>query len=471
MSQTRILYIADTESQLRPAFLLAQSIQQQTGGVIVGNLVPTKKQISLRQVKSAQVDGPLLGLSLPALLQERIDEFDVIVTMLTGSQLFGIRRALEMRQRLAVVPRRPLLVTGYNGLIYEKHVEGLLWRIGYDVICVNSRADMRRFTQVLNQLDMPVDSLVYGGAPLIRQRLESSPRTLPPADAPVRSILFATQAVAPGRLQDRVHLTACLREYALVHPERRVLIKPRTRPDETTFHVERNHFEAVYQRAFGRVRPPNLHFAYGSFGQYLEEVDLVVAVSSTAVIEALAAGVRAAVVTDVGVAETLGNHFFLGSGLMCSMNDLIVDRVPQLNPAWALDNGIDPDVHSSALGKRVSQLLEAHPAEAASLAWTPCFYNAERSAAIDDAWLSSPLNPGWRPSRGVRLNDEPAQVARPRGRKLRKLYENPRRFFVDFVKKRLPVQDFPPVRHSAPSENAESTQDSAERSEQGAQER
>jgi len=436
------LYVVDTESQLRPAYLLAQAIQRETDGVVVGNLVPGKKQISPRQVKAAQIEGPLLGLSLPALLRERIDEFDVVVALLAGSQLFGLRRAIEARQQLAMSPRRPLLVTGYNGLIYEKHVEGLLWRVGYDMICVNSRADLRMFTRTLNELKLPADALLYTGSPLIRYRLESCTRPLPAADAPVRCIMFATQAIAPSRLRDRIYLLSCLREYALVHPERKVLIKPRTRPNETTFHSETDHFELVHDRAFGGKRPPNLHFAYGGFGQYLEETDLVVAVSSTAVIEALAAGVRAAVLTDVGVAETLGNHFFLGSGLLCSMTDLIADRVPGLNPEWALDNGLDPAVDFGALGSKVSRLLELHPPAAASLPWAACFYDSERSGAIEESWMASALNPGWRPSYQNGSNGspeasaQPTKAASPGIRKLRKLYNSPGRFFRDAVRKR-----------------------------------
>lgn len=444
MSRVRILYVVDTDSQLRPAYLLAQAIQRETGGVVVGNLVPGKNQISARQVKAAQVDGPLLGLSLPALLRKRIDEFDVIVALLAGSKLFGIRRAIEARQLLGTSTRRPLLVTGYNGLIYEKHVEGLLWRLGYDVVCVDSRADMRLFTRILDDLNVSSDTLLYTGSPLIRHRLEASARPLPAADAPVQCILFATQAIAPSRLRDRAYLLNCLRKYALVHPDRKVLIKPRTRPNETTFDSENDHFESVHDRAFGSTRPPNLHFAYGSFGQYLEEADLVVAESSTAVIEALAAGVRAAVLTDVGVAETLGNHFFLGSGLLCSMNDLIADRVPRLEPAWALDNGLDPEVEFGALGSRVRTLLESHPTASSSLPWPPCYYDSERSGAIEEAWLVSALNPGWRPAlphiQGANgspaLSPQPVKVRSSGMRKLRKLYKSPARFFRDALRKR-----------------------------------
>ncbi len=443
MDNPRILYIADTESQLKPAWLVAQAISRVTGGVVVGNLIPGKKQVSQRQVSAAEVHGPMLGLPLDKLLKERIEEFDVVVAMLAGSKLYGIRRALELKQQLATEPHRPLLVTGYNGLIYEKHLEGLMWRVGYDAICVNSRSDQRLFAQSLEQLSMSPEPLVYTGPPLIQARLEGGAPSLGDWNRPVNSILFATQAIVPNRARDRTYLMARLREYALVHPDRKVLVKPRTRPDETTFHTESNHYESVYREAFGQEMPSNLFFAYGSFSQYLDEVDLVVAVSSTAVMEAMAAGVRGAVLTDVGIAETLGNHFFMGSGLMCSVEDLIADRLPRLNSDWAKENGLDPEAESVAIGRRIAQLLQRRTETQAQLPWAPCYYDSTRSGAIDDAWLTSELNLGWRPPKGgMDAHARAPKVVPPRVRKLRKLAKDPIAFFRDAQKDRAGDDDF-----------------------------
>ena len=49
----------------------------------------------------------------------------------------------------AELPNRPLVVTGYVGVVYEKVVEGLLLRAGADVIAANSPADLDRFQSVL----------------------------------------------------------------------------------------------------------------------------------------------------------------------------------------------------------------------------------------------------------------------------------------------------------------------------------
>ncbi len=437
MSHPRIVYIADTDSQLRPAFLVAQAIQKAVGGVVVGNLIPGKRSVSYRQVNASDVQGALLGLPLDKFLKDKVDDFDVIVAMLAGSRLFGIRKALEARQQLEPNSSRPILVTGYNGVIYEKQLEGLLWRTGYDTICVNSRADQRSFEHFLQQLGMSPEALAYTGPPLIQARLENGAPSLPPAEAPVKTVLFATQAIVPERLSERTYLIAKLREYALVHPDRTVLIKPRTRPNETTFHEENNHYEAVYREAFGQEIPSNMHFAYGTFGQYLSDCDLVTAVSSTAVMEAMAAGVRAAVLTDVGIAETLGNHFFLGSGLLCSTDDLIADRLPSLNAEWATENGLDRAASMAAVGERVGQLLRARAEAGGALPWAPCYYEATTSAAIADAWITSDLNPGWRPPKGgtFAFSKAPKMFPAPI-RKLRKLYSDPRGFFRDAAAKR-----------------------------------
>ncbi|WP_444547752.1 DUF6716 putative glycosyltransferase, partial [Streptomyces fradiae] len=72
---------------------------------------------------------------------------------------------------------------------------------------------------------------------------------------------------------------------------------------------------------------------YGNMGRVLDVTDLLVTVSSTAALEALHRGVPTAVLTDLGVREALGNHHFIGSGLLTSWDRLDAGDEPVPDPA------------------------------------------------------------------------------------------------------------------------------------------
>jgi hypothetical protein len=201
----------------------------------------------------------------------------------------------------------PVVVTGWVGVIIEKIVAGYLERFASDVVAVSSRADLRVFTETAAMLDLPTDNLLLSGLPLLPSRPAPARRD------PLRTVLFADQPTVPSSRADRAYVYDRLVEHARRHPERRVLLKPRHRPGEDTFHVMRHHPE---QLLGGRDLPPNFEIVYEPISDLLPTVDLLLTVSSTAGLESVGAGVRTAFVGDLGVHENLGNHVLLSSGLV-----------------------------------------------------------------------------------------------------------------------------------------------------------
>ncbi len=74
------------------------------------------------------------------------DSYDVLVLALVGggvqAMLHGLGRVWQDRAD------RPVVVTGYVGVVYEKLADGLLLRHGADVVLANSRQDAERFRAV-----------------------------------------------------------------------------------------------------------------------------------------------------------------------------------------------------------------------------------------------------------------------------------------------------------------------------------
>ncbi|NGO73722.1 DUF6716 putative glycosyltransferase, partial [Streptomyces boncukensis] len=89
--------------------------------------------------------------------------------------------------------------------------------------------------------------------------------------------------------------------------------------------------------------PPNCRLVYGHMGTILDRArhtgGLLVTVSSTAALESLHRSVPTAVLTDLGVREVLGNHYFLGSGCLTSWDRLDAGHLPEGDPEWAARQG------------------------------------------------------------------------------------------------------------------------------------
>lgn len=378
--------IADSASQLEPARRLGEAIARGTDSydqpwpaspvILAGGSSPTRAQVAAAGV-DPDVESRNIGdlFADPTLL-----DFDAIVAMLPGTRLLRLRRSVESLFLRTGSRRRPVLVTGYNGIVYEYEQEGLLWRLGYDVICVNSEKDRRTFSRICGDLDLDDDSLLVSGVLMARGM---KPLQLPKSDADIKTVIFAPQAIVPRRRVERIYILKRLIEYARRHPEREVIVKPRTRPGERTFHVERYPFETLWREDFGQTpTPPNLRFSYGGLGDHLRSADLLVTVSSTAVFEALAHGVRACVLEDFGLRERMGTHFFTGSGLNASFDALLEDRIPMPNSSWLEDNGLATQVSLDTVAdtvRRVQQKIFAAPDN-----FLRCYYTEERTPQVID---------------------------------------------------------------------------------------
>ena len=79
----------------------------------------------------------------PLLRDQRLKSFDAIGVFLTGSKLNDIRVALQ-RDR-----QRPLLFCGFNGVVLDHFIEGVSWRLGYDLICLSGPRDQEALEQLV----------------------------------------------------------------------------------------------------------------------------------------------------------------------------------------------------------------------------------------------------------------------------------------------------------------------------------
>ncbi|MFD3498453.1 DUF6716 putative glycosyltransferase [Streptomyces sp. NPDC058676] len=340
----------------------AQAGPALSGFLLRGRATPTPRQLEEVGVRADSLREVTAVEFLRAMAEE---EYDVVVIALVGggvqAMLHGLGRVWEGRQK------RPVVVTGYVGVVYEKLADGLLLRHGADLVLANSRQDAERFRAVYEGVGADASSVTevalpfLGGAPYAGEHAPSAEQGRRPY-----TVVFAAQPSVPDSRKDRTYLLERLVRHARTHPDREVLLKLRSKPGEHTTHIEELPYQKLAQRA---DLPPNFRLVYGHMGEVLDRTDLLVTVSSTAALESLHRRIPTVVLTDLGVREVLGNHHFVGSGCLASWDQLDAGHRPAPDEEWVARQGVAAGGHTSEGGayahafdaarERITKLLAA----------------------------------------------------------------------------------------------------------------
>jgi hypothetical protein len=194
-------------------------------------------------------------------------------------------------------------------------------------------------------------------------------------DTPIRTVMFADQPTVPSGEADRLYLYQQLIAYARAHPDREVVLKPRHRIGEDTFHKMKFHPEVLLE---GVDRPANFSIDYTPISQRLGDLDLMLTVSSTAALEAVGAGVRTAFIADLDIREQLGNHIFLDSGLLRTFDQVQRDEIGTPAANWIDDYFFGADGRSPAeqIAARTLELVE-DPQRTPPVAWKTAFFASQ----------------------------------------------------------------------------------------------
>ncbi|MER7773848.1 DUF6716 putative glycosyltransferase [Streptomyces sp. NPDC096191] len=339
----RVAVLADSDTRWKWGALTATRISpaepediRLDGYLLRGRATPTARQLrevgvtadSLREVTAVEF--------LRAMEAAKGEEsYDVLVLALVGggvqAMLHGLARAWRDRAD------RPVVVTGYVGVVYEKLADGLLLRHGADLVLANSRQDAERFRSVYEGVGADAAAVTEVALPF----LGGAGYTGEPdgTDRPY-TVVFAAQPSVPDSRKDRTYLLERLIRHARRHPEREVLLKLRSKPGEHTTHIEELPYQKLVQRG---DPPPNFRLVYGHMGEVLDRTDLLVTISSTAALESLHRRIPTVVLTDLGVREALGNHHFVGSGCLASWDQLDEGHRPAPDAEWVARQGVAAD--------------------------------------------------------------------------------------------------------------------------------
>ena len=321
-----LLLIADSDSQLLAceALCRCQTAQQVEFTI---NVIPRDgtPQHILQRIANL---GTLWRQNLARLLNNpKLLQFDAVGVFLTGSKLNDIRIALERHQA------RPKLFCGFNGVVLEHFVEGISWRLGYDLICLSGPRDRDALNQLVAHTPFARQQTVLTGL----QRNGTIETHTPAAQRPKR-LVFAEQVVMPSSRRDRADMVKILADLATRSPNWEVLIKPRIAPGDATFHDVDTHISITLRETLG-VPPANLILDYRPLPDLLRKARLMATISSTAFFDALDFGCRPVCMNDLGLRASHGSHVFAGSGVWRSLRDVpdldqLDQELQKPNPEW-----------------------------------------------------------------------------------------------------------------------------------------
>ena len=249
---------------------------------------------------------------------------------------------------------RPVLVSAYPGLLFRFALEGMLDRSGADLLCLNSDQDFAQYRLGREALGLSSDNAVVTGLPLLWNARSEQP--LP--DKP--SIVFFEQPSIPVHPLQRRYICKQLKELAEAWPNHPVIFKPRTSSIESTLHRRHGEMAGVIERMSDTV--PNLQLSFKPATRLLRQCGCAITVSSTAALEAMAMGVSTRIVGDLGVTETLGNHFFAESGAVADFAAICRDPFTPVHKVdWLQRHGHQPQGQEIFLSALLKQLHGNRP--------------------------------------------------------------------------------------------------------------
>ncbi|MFK4730834.1 hypothetical protein ROT00_14185 [Agromyces mediolanus] len=340
----RLLVVADSDSYAKWGAALAGRVAgawDTEFALLASPVLPSARQLDAALAGSGFVPAEVRTIELDALLAElAADPPDAVLLALRGPLVRVVAG------RIAGLPNRPVLVSGFPGLTIPAEPKAVVYRELVDLVVLHSRREVREFRANAAALDVGV-----------RFGLATLPflAAVPPSAwvGPERDeLVFAAQAKVPAGFEDRVRLLGMLARAARAHPDHRVVLKVRARPGEAQTHAEEFDLGELVAAPppellamTGGELPANLVVRDGPMAGHLESAAALVTVSSTAVLEAIAVGVPVLLLDDFGIGPKQINTVFEGSGLFGGAADLVAGRWREPAPGWLGDNYFHGEEH------------------------------------------------------------------------------------------------------------------------------
>jgi len=329
----RLIGVVDSDSFVKwGAATLSRALDWDVDLVLIeSDVSATERQVDIALLHTVFEGRDVRRLSLRELVDlVRVEEPDGVFVSTRGPVA-----EVVISELLRLGPTRPVLLTGLPGISIPAKWKGVFLRAQADLFILHSHREVAAYRELAAEHGVE-PAFVLATLPFLTDR--GGARTPVAEPAPRTRVIFAAQATVPTDRGDRLRIISWLRTLASRHRDLDVVIKVRGLAGDPQTHHEHFPFDTLLT---GPV-PSNLRVATGSMAVHLGHAAGLVTVSSTAAIEAVAAGVPVIVLDDFGVDPALINTVFEGSGLLASKEELMRADFRHPNEEWLHQNYFHP---------------------------------------------------------------------------------------------------------------------------------
>lgn len=342
----RFASVAHYDAYLNNASGFAQAVNDAGGKVDFFSLAARNMALSASQISAVSENWPVLKsravseLNMDQLFDEQfLSQYDGIFFGAGGAELItGLERFSQVINFLGT--RRPIMVTGFSGILSFNKTAGMLFRCPSDIVLLPSQRQLSSYQIVMPLLGKRTsNSLLYGTPSLTHQ---SIPRLLP---SEVRRILFIDQSAIPESVIERRELIAQLAQLLSNIPECEMWIRERVNVDEKSIHEMNTNTKLsdIIPNMIGAFPMlSRVKFKKEPLRVLFEQVDAALSVSSTGIIEAIADGLPVASLKSFSNIARYGKNYFKKSGIQVDVEYLSKFGWPAANSRWIEHNILSP---------------------------------------------------------------------------------------------------------------------------------
>lgn len=374
LPRARVLCFSDSDSFLKWGVHLVDAMPAHWSTrliVIRGSATPSVRQIETA-VEGTRFSAADVRIVSPA---EAIETYRRVQpsVLVAAARGFSVITFVERMLKSSDAPR-PVIVSGLPGISTPVLPKGIRYRRYSDLFLLQSKHEIREH-EAWDWHGVRPRAFALSTLPFLSfgKPARIHPLTEPEAEATRDEVVFAVQSKVPAAVDDRRRIIRGLARAAAAHPHLRFVIKVRALHDETQTHPEPHPYPALLaeERENGLDVPENLVVDSHSMRRHVARAVGVVTVSSTAILEAIDAGVPCLALSDFGVGPDQINTVFVGSGLFGSINELPALNFRHPRAEWLDDNYFHPDGDNTWLPQLEGLLAERAAGTLPDVAFLP----------------------------------------------------------------------------------------------------
>ena len=342
MSRTvKLLAIAESDAYVKWAAWMLRSSPAawDTDLCLVDSVVaPSPRQLDASLSGTAHQGATVPRHGLVGLRQRLVDQRpDAVLLAMTGPMVAAVTAVLATITGGA----RPVLVSGLPGVGLPVRHRAVRARRGIDVFVTHSRRERQDYAAGFRWIGAEVHVALATLPFLVEAAAAAAARgTSVQGDATERRPVFAAQPSVPATRSERLEL---LRRLATLGPPPPVVKLRQVGVERATHHEADPYGELLAELvASGDLAADALELSCRPLGDVLASASCLLTISSTAALEAIAAGVPVLIASDFGIGATQLNEVFAGSGLIGPITPAALAAAGAPRPDWAVEHYFHP---------------------------------------------------------------------------------------------------------------------------------